>query len=82
MFSEQVPDSLPHNWLSKSDALPQHSGGLCASSCQVPKHAQGSDIWDQCRSISWYPIKRIQPWFDSKAISVISYQHFGTSVLP
>ncbi|KAJ7004310.1 hypothetical protein NC653_009247 [Populus alba x Populus x berolinensis] len=43
-----VIDSLAHNRLSKSNALLQHIGCICAGCCQVPKHAQGSHIRNQC----------------------------------
>ncbi|KAJ6943723.1 hypothetical protein NC652_009239 [Populus alba x Populus x berolinensis] len=39
---------LAHNRLSKSNALLQHIGCICAGCCQVPKHAQGSHIRNQC----------------------------------
>lgn len=43
----QVFDSISYNRLSKSDALLQHTSSFCAGSGKVPKHAQGSYIWNQ-----------------------------------
>lgn len=43
----QVFDSLSYNGLSKSNALLQHASSFCAGSGEVPKHAQGSYIWNQ-----------------------------------
>jgi len=55
----QVLDSLTHHWLSTSNAHFQHSCCDGACCCQVPEYAQGSDLWNKCRQVSWACVKRV-----------------------
>lgn len=53
----QVLDSFAHNWLSKSNATPEHACSDYPRGCQAPKHAQGPHFWDQWALIGgtqWY----------------------------
>ena len=56
-FFWQVPDSLVYNRLPTSHALFEHTCTDCACRCQVPQHAQGPDLWNQCRQVSGPPNK-------------------------
>lgn len=56
-FSWQVLDSLTYNRLPTSYALFQHNCSGCACCCQVPQHAQGSNLWNQLRMLSGFPVK-------------------------
>lgn len=69
----QVLDSLSHDRLSTSYALPQHTGRICYSGRQIPTHAQGPHFWNQCR-----PMKALTRQSKTKRRSVYNARHrFG-----
>ncbi|KAK8569813.1 hypothetical protein V6N13_046857 [Hibiscus sabdariffa] len=57
----EVSYRLAYNRLSEPDALLQYAGHICAGDCEVPQHAQGPYIWDQCRSLSCEGSRRLVP---------------------